>query len=179
MSTVSEPEVWLRGPVPDMPPYLQPVAHSLLQCQAEVRATLYRVPRELIWGTEGDVASIGFHVRHAIGSLGRLLTYARGEQLSPAQMAILRDEGDEGTGPASADELIAAFDDAVKAALAQLRGTKEATLLDAREVGRARLPSTVIGLLFHAAEHTQRHIGQLVTTAKRAMSASHRDRPRE
>ncbi|MEO5813802.1 MAG: DinB family protein [Gemmatimonadaceae bacterium] len=166
---MSEPEVWLRGPVPGIPPYLQPVAHSLLQCRAEVRATLDGAAREMIWRRPGNVASIGYHVRHAIGSLGRLLTYARGEQLSPAQMAELRTEGDEAAGPSSATELVSAFDDAVEVAFVQLRATNEATLLDAREVGRAKLPSTVIGLLFHAAEHTQRHVGQLVTTARQAM----------
>jgi hypothetical protein len=163
---VSEPEVWLRGPLPDIPPFLQPVAHSLLQCRAEVRATLDGLSRERLWIRPGGAASCGYHVRHAIGSLARLLTYARGEQLSADQMVLLRNEGDEGTGPAGADELTAAFDEAVEAALAQLRATHDATLLEAREVGRGRLPSTVIGLLFHSAEHTQRHIGQLVTTAK-------------
>jgi uncharacterized damage-inducible protein DinB len=164
--------MWLRGPVPDIPPYLQPVAHSLLQCRAEVRATLNGATREVIWRRAGNVASMGYHVRHAIGSLGRLLTYARGEQLSSAQMAVLRSEGEETAGPSSAEELVSAFDEVVDAAFVQLRATNEATLLDAREVGRAKLPSTVIGLLFHAAEHTQRHVGQLVTTARQAMSES-------
>jgi len=111
-------------------------------------------------------------VRHAIGSLGRLLAYARGEQLSAEQMVILRSEGDADAGPSTAEELQQAFDDAVETALAQLRATNESTLLDTREVGRAKLPSTVIGLLFHAAEHTQRHVGQLVTTAKIVKSAT-------
>jgi hypothetical protein len=166
--SVSDAEVWLSGPVPDVPPYLQPVAHSLLQCQAEVRATLDGLSRQVIWRRPGNAASLGYHVRHAIGSLGRLLTYARGEQLSAEQLMILSGEGVADDGPSSAEELVSAFDDAVEAALEQLRATNEATLLDAREVGRAKLPSTVIGLLFHAAEHTQRHVGQLVTTAKMA-----------
>ena len=170
MQNLSEPEVWLRGPVPDVAPLLQPVAHSLLQCQEEVRSTLDGVSRDVIWTRPGNAASMGYHVRHAIGSLGRLLTYARGEQLSAEQMVILRSEGDANAGPGSAEELVRAFDDAVEAALIQIRTTNDATLLDAREVGRARLPSTVIGLLFHAAEHTQRHVGQLATTAKRAAS---------
>ena len=169
---MSEPEVWLRGPVPHIPPYLQPVAHSLLQCRAEVRSTLDGLSRELIWIRPGNAASAGYHVRHAIGSLGRLLAYSRGEQLSAEQMVILRSEGDADAGPSTAEELQQAFDDAVETALAQLRATNESTLLDTREVGRAKLPSTVIGLLFHAAEHTQRHVGQLVTTAKIVKSAT-------
>lgn len=170
---MSEPEVWLRGTLPGIQPYLQPVAHSLLQCRNEVRATLEGVPEEIIWAKPANSASMGYHVRHAIGSLDRLLTYARGEQLSAGQLDLLRSEGDESAGASTAADLTHAFDDAVESALQQLRTTRETTLLAAREVGRARLPSSVIGLLFHAAEHTQRHVGQLVTTAKHA----HRDRP--
>jgi hypothetical protein len=51
-------------------------------------------------------------------------------------------------------------------ALNQLRRTPVESLGAAREVGRAKLPSTVLGLLFHAAEHTSRHVGQLITTLK-------------
>ena len=51
-------------------------------------------------------------------------------------------------------------------ALAQLRRTDERELTAPRGVGRAQLPSSVIGLLFHAAEHTQRHLGQMLVTAR-------------
>ncbi|PYP79976.1 MAG: DinB family protein [Gemmatimonadetes bacterium] len=163
---MSEPEVWLRGALPDVAPLLQPVAHSLLQCRLEVRATVPTLSPTELWVTPGGAASAGYHVRHAIGSLDRLFTYARGEQLSHAQMIALREEGrmDERDGIQA--ELVAEFDAAVERALTQLRATDPSTLLEPREVGRARLPSTVLGLLFHAAEHTQRHAGQLVTTAK-------------
>jgi hypothetical protein len=101
-----------------------------------------------------------------MGSLDRLFTYARGEKLTLDQLGYLKAEGNADAPPNTASALIEAFDDAVERALAQLRGTAESTLLDHRGVGRAQLPSTVLGLLFHAAEHTQRHVGQLVTTAK-------------
>ncbi|MEP6730104.1 MAG: DinB family protein [bacterium] len=166
MSSTPEPEVWLRGALPGIPPLLQPVAHGLMQCQAEVGATLPVLTTKQIWSRPENIASIGYHVRHAIGSLDRLFTYARGEQLSRAQLATLRFEGDASIGPETADELIAAFNAEVARAMGRLYGIREATLLEPREVGRARLPSTVIGLLFHAAEHTQRHVGQLVTTAR-------------
>ncbi|HJU65566.1 MAG TPA: DinB family protein [Gemmatimonadaceae bacterium] len=162
---MSRPEVWLRGAVPHVPALLQPVAHSLLQCREEIRAALSGLSNAHLVSRPGNAASVGYHARHAMGSLDRLFTYARGEQLSDAQRATLAAEADQ-TQPADAAELIAAFDAAVERALAQLRSTAEATLLEPREVGRARLPSTVLGLLFHAAEHTQRHVGQLVTTAK-------------
>ena len=163
---MSEPEVWLRGALPDVAPLLQPVAHSLLQCRLEVRATVPTLTPTELWVTPGGAASAGYHVRHAIGSLDRLFTYARGEQLSRDQMAALREEGRMDEREGIQDALVADFDAAVDRALTQLRATDASTLLEPREVGRARLPSTVLGLLFHAAEHTQRHAGQLVTTAK-------------
>ena len=163
---MSEPEVWLRGALPDVAPLLQPVAHSLLQCRLEVRATVPTLSSTELWATPGGVASAGYHVRHAIGSLDRLFTYARGEQLSRDQIVALREEGRMDEREGIQDALIAEFDAAVDRALAQLRATDASRLLEPREVGRARLPSTVLGLLFHAAEHTQRHAGQLVTTAK-------------
>ncbi|HEX8850548.1 MAG TPA: DinB family protein [Gemmatimonadaceae bacterium] len=161
---MSDPEVWLRGPIAGIPPFLQPVAHSLLQCRNEVRETLPSLIGDQLWARPSNAGSAAFHARHAMGSLDRLFTYARGEQLSREQLAALAVEKER--DPAlNAKHLVAAFDAAVERALAQLRTTDERTLLESREVGRGRLPSTVIGLLFHAAEHTQRHVGQLVTTA--------------
>jgi len=162
----NDPEVWLRGPLPDIPALLQPVAHSLLQSREELHATLPGVLAADIWVTPGGAASVGFHARHAAGSLDRLFTYARGEQLTAAQKAALAAESQPDLRPQVVAALIADFDAAVERALAQLRATDEATVTHPRGVGRAQLPTTVGGLLFHAAEHTQRHIGQLMTTAK-------------
>jgi uncharacterized damage-inducible protein DinB len=163
---MSEPEVWLRGPIPDVPAMLQPVAHGLLQCRLEVRATVPTLTAAQLWTKPGEAASAGYHVRHAIGSLDRLFTYARGQQLSAEQLAALKTESQTDTSEGAQASLVAQFDAAVERALTQLRTTDPATLLEPRDVGRARLPSTVLGLLFHAAEHTQRHVGQLVTTAR-------------
>lgn len=164
MEINSEPEVWLRGPIPNIPALLQPVAHSLLQCGNEVRATIPELSLRQLSMRPGGAAAIGYHLHHAIGALDRLFTYARGEQLSSTQLAALKAENH--LGDDTNEQLIHAFDAAVERALQQLQTTADATLLEPREVGRARRPSTVIGLLFHAAEHTQRHVGQLVTTAK-------------
>ena len=158
--------MWLRGPVPAVPALLQPVAHSLLQCREEMTAHVAGLPLEQIWARPSGAASIGFHARHAAGSLDRLFTYARGEPLSAAQRAALAAEADPDLAPGVGAALVAAFDEAVERALEQLRTTADTTLLETRGVGRAQLPSTVLGLLFHAAEHTQRHVGQLVTTRK-------------
>jgi uncharacterized damage-inducible protein DinB len=161
-----QPEVWLRGPVPGIPALLQPVAHGLLQCREELMATITGLTPQQIWERPNGAASIGFHARHAAGSLDRLFTYARGERLSSAQHEALAAEANPDLTPNAAATLVADFDAAVERALEQLRTTSDKSLLDARGVGRAQLPSTVLGLLFHAAEHTQRHVGQLVTTLK-------------
>ncbi|MEP6914722.1 MAG: DinB family protein [Acidobacteriota bacterium] len=160
------PEVWLRGPIAGIPPLLQPAAHSLLQCREELRAHVPGLTPVQLWARPSGAASVGFHVRHAAGSLDRLLTYARGEPLSAVQLAALDAELDPDLAADAAAQLVRAFDAAVDRALEQLRTTSDATLLEPRGVGRAKLPSTVIGLLFHAAEHTQRHVGQVVTTVK-------------
>ena len=160
------PEVWLRGPLPEIPPLLQPVAHSLLQSREELHRTLIDFPPDLVWITPGGAASVGFHARHAAGSIDRLLTYARGEQLSAAQRASLAAESQPDLRPQIVGGLLAQFDATIERALEQLKATVESTLTERRGVGRAQLPTTVGGLLFHAAEHTQRHMGQLMTTAR-------------
>jgi uncharacterized damage-inducible protein DinB len=160
------PEVWLRGAVPGVPALLQPVAHSLLQCREEAHAALADLSSLQLSSRPGGAASVAYHLAHAAGSLDRLLTYARGEQLSDAQLAALRAEPGANDAAIEAGTLLRQFDAAVDHALGQVRGTPDGELLAPREVGRGRLPSTVLGLLFHAAEHTQRHLGQAVTTAR-------------
>jgi len=156
----------MRGPVPEIPPLLQPVAHSLLQSLEEVRVVVSPLSKADLWARPGGAASVGFHVRHAAGSLDRLFTYARGKKLSAEQRAFLDLESAPGSPPEEAAELASAFEHQVGRALEQLRNTPESKLLEVRGVGRLQLPSTVLGLLFHAAEHTQRHVGQIVTTAR-------------
>ncbi len=164
---MQEPEPWLRGPVPGVALLLQPVAHALLQAVEDVRRVVTPLGHDALWARPGGAASVGFLVRHAAGSLDRLFTYARGETLNEAQRAALaRETAPVGEGNVGTTELVAAFEAQVERALAQLRETPEDRLTERREVGRARLPSTVLGLLFHAAEHTQRHVGQTITTAK-------------
>jgi hypothetical protein len=161
-----QPEVWMRGALPGIPSLLQPVAHSLLQSLEEVRTHLRGITPEQLWTRPGGAAAAGYHVRHAAGSLDRLLTYARAEQLSPAQLAALKVEGEADLDPGAEARLIEFFARAIDRALEQVSNTAESSLVEPRGVGRAQLPSTVIGLLFHAAEHTQRHAGQMVTTIR-------------
>jgi hypothetical protein len=160
------PEVWLRGPVPGVHPLLQPAAHALLQAAEEcARAAAGLTPAEL-WTAPGGAAPAGFHLRHIPGVIDRLLTYARGEALDQRQRAVLAAESLPGDSPADAATLLAEVDRAVARALDVLRATPAESLGEPRTVGRAALPSTVHGLLFHLAEHAQRHAGQLVTTVK-------------
>ena len=157
------PEAWLRGPVPGVAPALMPVAHALLQAREDVERVATEATAEELWQRPGGAASAGYHLQHLAGSLDRLFTYARGEPLDDAQRAALLREGTPG---ATGRELVAEVLAQIDRALEQLRATPAERLTDAREVGRARLPSTVLGLLFHGAEHTSRHAGQLVTTLK-------------
>jgi uncharacterized damage-inducible protein DinB len=140
-----------------------PVAHALLQVREDVERVATEATAEELWRRPGGAASAGYHLQHLGGSLDRLFTYARGEQLNERQRAALLQEGKPG---AAGSELALAVLAQIDQALEQLRHTAVESLGSAREVGRARLPSTVLGLLFHAAEHTSRHAGQLITTLK-------------
>jgi len=167
MPTPASLEVWLRGPLPDMPPLLQPVAHALLQAREELTATLLDFPPALLNERPGGVASVGFHLQHLAGVLNRLLTYARAEALSESQFADFNAEVPPlPITPDAVSRLVQRFSDEVDDAIQQLRTTAEASLTEVRGVGRAQVPSTVMGILTHAAEHTTRHLGQLLVTAK-------------
>jgi uncharacterized damage-inducible protein DinB len=166
MRPSSSPEVWLRGPIQGFPSELMPVAHSLLQIREELDRVVLPLSREELWARPGGAASIGFHLTHLAGSLDRLLTYARGQSLGEEQRLALDAEERAGSVGEQPAILLRLVDDAIGRALDQLRATRVETLHEHRRVGRAGLPSTVLGLLFHAAEHAQRHAGQIVTTAK-------------
>lgn len=165
-------EAWLRGPVEGVPDLLQPVAHALIQARDEVSAMAATLPEEALWTRPAGVASAGFHFQHLCGVLDRLFTYARDEPLSPEQLTNLAAEGTPPDRPVTAGALSLAFDAQVEAALTQLRRTTTGELTAPRRVGRAGLPSTVLGLLVHAAEHTTRHVGQLLVTARVAAHQS-------
>ena len=164
MAIVNKTEVWLRGPVPGILPVLQPVAHALLQAREEVNALMENFPPQLLWQKPAGLATAGFHLQHMKGVVDRLFTYARGEMLSPDQLNYLSAEGRD-AGQA-VDFLVRAFDEQITLAIAQLSQTAAADLFATRAVGRQQVPSTVIGLLVHAAEHTMRHLGQLLVTVK-------------
>ena len=164
MSAHKNLEVWLRGSLPHIQPLLQPVAHALLQAREEVNILMIDFPDQLLWKQPAGVASVGFHLQHLSGVLDRLFAYANAQCLSEEQLKYLSLESKENN--ISSNELVLLFNKQIDKAIEQLINTKEETLLQPRGVGRAQIPSTVIGLLFHAAEHTQRHVGQLLVTVK-------------
>ncbi|MBL0743939.1 DinB family protein [Chryseolinea lacunae] len=157
-------EVWMRGPLAGIAPLLQPVAHALLQVQEEVHAVTKDFRDKDLWTKPGGVASVGFHLQHMAGVLDRLFTYARGSMLTSEQLGALKREGEASTLTVS--DLLSAFDHQVERAIDQLKSTPETVLLEPRGIGRKQIPTNVLGLLFHAAEHTQRHNGQLLVTVK-------------
>lgn len=161
-----KPEVWLRGPLEDVPPFVMPVAHALVQAREDLEREVVDLSPTELWLKPGGAASLGFHVRHIGGSIDRLLTYASDGSLNEAQRQNLAVEGEPGDPPAGAEELLALTLKAIDRALDTLRTVSDDELLAARFVGRARLPSTLLGLLFHIAEHTTRHVGQIITTKK-------------
>ena len=158
-------EWWQRGPVDGIPAVLQPIAHILLQVRESVGEIVAPLTQEQWNARPGGVASAAFHVRHIAGVIDRLFTYARGNALSAEQLAAIRSEGQEllATDVAA---VLAALSTRVDIAVAELRTIDVTTLGDFRGVGRAQLPSTVIGCLVHGAEHAMRHVGQLSVTAR-------------
>jgi hypothetical protein len=165
LNTMAEKlEVWQRGPLPDITPMLQPVAHALLQAREEITEYMDAYPVANLWLRPAGVASVGFHLQHLSGVLDRVFTYAKGIPLNNFQFEQLAEEGKDTISGYTVFDLVERFNQQVDLALSQLEQTDSTTLADYRGIGRAGLPSTVIGLLVHAAEHTMRHVGQLMVT---------------
>lgn len=157
------PEYWLRGPVQNIILPLQPVAHALLQAQDEINEMMTAFPPQLLWENVAGKASVGFHLQHIAGVQDRLFTYAENNPLSEQQMMELKSEGKtkEEISPAILlEKLNAQFNESIR----KLSLFTEEITWQERKVGRKQMPSTVHGLLFHAAEHTMRHTGQLLVT---------------
>jgi uncharacterized damage-inducible protein DinB len=154
-------EAWLTGPVAGVPQMLMPAAHSFVQVKEELPRLLSGLTVEQIWHKPGASASMGFHALHLAGATDRLLTYARGEQLNASQLGAAKAE--RTLAGLTAEDIASRVAEAMDRALEQLRATPSDIIGEAREVGRQRLPSTVLGLIFHAAEHATRHVGQIAT----------------
>ena len=159
----AQPEPWLRGTHSEVPAVIRAVVHALELCREEIEHWCSALSDEDLSARPAQIAPVAFHLRHIVRSLDRLLTYAEGAQLNAEQMAALKAELDP---PAIHAELFAEFRKGMDEALRRVRAFATADLEQPREVGRKALPTTVGGLLVHCADHTQRHTGQAITTAK-------------
>jgi uncharacterized damage-inducible protein DinB len=143
-----------------------PLLYAFQHASEDLERHAGRLTPVQIWGRPFGLGSVGFHIRHIAGSTDRLMTYLQGGQLTTEQMASLAAE--EQPGQQSAAQLLAEMDRVFEAAEGVVRSLDPAQLTEPRWVGRKRLPTTVIGLLTHIAEHTMRHVGQAVNAAKLA-----------
>lgn len=158
-------EAWLSGKLEGYAPVMMPAAHALVECMKDLRKYAENLSTEELTTRLNGAPSVAFHLKHIAGSIDRLLTYARGEKLNETQFNELKDETAEKVSESSA-ELVKKSVSRIGAALQALQTTPLESLFETRYVGRKKLETNVFGLLFHIAEHTARHTGQIVTTAK-------------
>lgn len=159
-------EAWQSGPIEGVSRILMPAAHAIVQSKADISEHAAGLTIEELWTEPYGAASVGFHLRHVAGSIDRLLTYTKGEALTEGQFRFLKSERLANELPNDAQSLIDAAAASIDEMVRVIRATPEESLFEDRYVGRARLKTNVFGLLFHIAEHTQRHTGQIITTAK-------------
>ena len=156
-------EPWMRGSIMGVHPLLAPVLYSFEQSREDLAKWTEGLTTEQLWAKPHDTGAIGFHIRHLAGATDRLMTYLQGQQLSAEQLSSLKTEHEPGADRAT---LLAHLDSMFKKAEAIVRALDPATLTEPRVIGRKQLPTTVIGLLTHIAEHTQRHVGEAIMTVK-------------
>ena len=156
-------EPWLRGPLEGVHPLLAPTLHAFTQAREDLAQWTDGLTDDEIWSRPHGLAPIGFQLRHIAGSVERLTTYLRAEQLTSEQLAAIRGEIEPGPGRST---LLEEVNKALHQSEQVIRALDPATFTDPRTVGRKRLPTTVIGLVVHLAEHTQRHVGELIVTTK-------------
>jgi uncharacterized damage-inducible protein DinB len=156
------PEPWMRGTHGELDPVRRAVIHALELAEEDVARWCEGLSDAEMFARSSRLAPVAFHLRHMARSLDRLLTYAEGRALSREQFEALRTEMDAGT----AAEVLEEFREGLRVAKERVRTVAPESFAEARIVGRKRLPTTVAGLLIHCAEHTSRHVGQAVTTAK-------------
>ncbi|MBZ5724649.1 MAG: DinB family protein [Acidobacteriia bacterium] len=158
------PEPWLRGPISGVHPLIAPILYSFQQAREDLARFTEGLTPERLWASPHGFGSAGFHIRHIAGSTERLMSYLQNRELTADQMNALREEGQPlGLGR---EELLAVLEKALREAELVAREIDPATLVEPRRVGRKGLPTTVIGLLTHIAEHTQRHVGQAISACK-------------
>lgn len=161
-------EPWLRGPIPEISPLLSPLLASFRHATEDLARFTEGLSPEQLWTAPAGCGSVGFHLRHIAGSTSRLMAYLQGRELTQAERAALQAEKTPGE---SRDELLGGIGRAFADAERIIRSLDPTSLAEPRWVGRKRLPTTVIGLLTHIAEHTQRHVGEVVVTVRWILAA--------
>ena len=159
----------MRGPLAGVDPLLAPVLFSFEQAREDLEAHTAGLSGRELWARPYGLTSVGFHLRHIAGSVGRLTAYLEGKPLTSEQLQALAEES---TPEGTTEELLEALHASLRQAEAAIRAVDSQRLTEARWVGRKRLPTTVIGLLVHIAEHTQRHVGQAIAAAKLARACT-------
>jgi uncharacterized damage-inducible protein DinB len=167
---MSEAEPWLRGTHSDIAAVPRAVLHALELAKEDLQRWCGGLTDDDLNARPAGIPPVAFHLRHIARSIDRLLTYAEGKDLNAAQIAGLRSELDPG---ARRDELFQELDSAWRSAAGRIQSLGSSSLEETRHVGKKRLPATVGGLLVHVADHTQRHVGQAITTAKIVSAAKH------
>jgi uncharacterized damage-inducible protein DinB len=158
-----EPEPWLRGTHTDIDAVRRAVLHALELAEEDCLRWTRDLDADSLELEPLGLPSVAFQLRHITRSIDRLTTYARQAQLSEEQLQALQEE----SAPVGDREaLLADFSVAIRSVRPFLMAFRVEELQEPRSVGRAGLPTTLAGLLIHIAEHTQRHVGQLITTAK-------------
>ncbi len=157
------PEPWLRGTLADVPAVPRAVLHALELAQEDLWKWCFSLTDQQLNQRPNGIAPVAFHLRHVARSLDRLLTYAEGSTLDAAQLDLLKSELDPG---ATHDQLFKELEAALDRSRQRVRAVASADLAAPRAVGKKHLPTTLGGLLVHVADHTQRHVGQAITTAK-------------
>jgi uncharacterized damage-inducible protein DinB len=170
-ATLPRTEPWLRGTYTELPAVLRAILHAFDLSREDVVRWADDLSESELHATPFGLTPISFHLRHIARSLDRLLTYAEGNQLDSEQLTALKTELDPGI---SREELLAEFHQGLDRAAERVRAFASADLEQPRGVGKKQLPTSVGGLLVHLADHTQRHTGQIVTTAKLIKTTSER-----
>jgi len=163
MNQTNLPEPWLRGTLTEVPAVQRAVLHALELAREDLERWCHGLSDEEMHARPAGLGSVAFHLRHIARSIDRLLTYAEGRQLSAEQLSMLKSEMDP---VGSRNEMFAEFVVAIAKSGKRIRAFSPEQLGETRKVGKKELPTSVGGLLVHVADHTQRHVGQAITTVK-------------
>jgi uncharacterized damage-inducible protein DinB len=157
------PEPWLRGTLSDLPLLQRALLHSLQMAQEDISKWCSGLDDRELLARPFQLPSVAFQLRHIARSLDRFCCYAEGATLSPEQLRALASEMEQS---GSREAIFSEWEAQLERTRQRLDGIVRQRVDLPVKIGRKGLPTTLAGLLIHAAEHTQRHVGQAITTAK-------------